>query len=138
MIANKIRRATIRQIFLLDAFGALVTATLLSQVLARMEPVFGMPRDLLFLLAGVATCFAIYSLMCWLFVGNKWRHFLRAIAIANTVYCLITLALVVLLYEQLTWLGIAYFIGEIVLVMLLVSVEFGRSAKPEIGTRDDP
>lgn len=62
-------KATINKLFLIDGIGALITALLLSQVLARYESVFGMPASLLYVLAGVAACFAVYSLTCY--CGSK-------------------------------------------------------------------
>jgi len=116
-----------KQLFLVDGLGAVVTALLLSQVLARWEPLFGMPKSVLFVLAGIAGCFAVYSLLCHFLVEKNWRPYLRGIAIANTLYCCLTLGLVVYRYEALTWLGIAYFLGEIMLVLFLVTVEVKKS-----------
>lgn len=123
-----VQNLTPRQLFLIDGIGAIVTALLLSQVLARWQPLFGMPREILYVLAAIAGGFAVYSLLCHLRLTDRWKPYLRAIAIANTLYCLVTLGLVVYLRASLTWLGIAYFIGEIAVVMTLVSVEM-RTAK---------
>lgn len=113
-----------KQLFLVDGIGAIVTALLLSQVLARFEAVFGMPSEILYLLAGIAACFAIYSITCHLVVKENWRAFLKGIAIANTIYCLITLGLIIYLKNSITWWGIAYFFGEIIIVMTLVRIEW--------------
>lgn len=110
--------------FLIDGLGAMVTAILLSQVLARFETVFGMPRDILWILAGAAICFAVYSISCHLFLKENEKPYLRGIAIANLLYCLTTLVLVIYLRESLTYLGIAYFIGEMIIILILVRWEF--------------
>ena len=112
-----------KRIFLIDALGALITATLLSQVLARLQTVFGMPRPILHILAAVALSFAIYSFVCYKIVKTNYATFLKGIAWANSLYCLITLGLVIYLHDTLTWLGIAYFIGEVMVVMTLVFFE---------------
>ncbi len=124
-----LKKLTYPRLFRLDGFGALLTALLLSQVLARFESVFGMPRDILFILAGTAACFAVYSFSCSLFIKENGRPFLLGIATANFIYCLVTLSLVIYLNPILTGLGMAYFIGEILLVMALVAVELRFSAQ---------
>ena len=118
---------TYKQLFLIDAIGAIITAFLLSQLLGNFVSVFGMPTDILYPLAGIAAFFALYSYACYLWVTKDWRLFLKGIATANTIYCLLTLGLVIYRWESLTWWGIAYFIGEIIVVMSLVSVEWKKS-----------
>ncbi len=97
---------SIRRLFLIDGIGAIVTALLLSQVLARYESVFGMPAQLLYILAGIAACFALYSLTCFWRVQDGGAPFLKAIAIANTLYCVATLGIVSYHFDTLTWLGL--------------------------------
>ena len=113
-----------KNIFLVDGIGAIITALLLSQLLARFEPVFGMPKEVLYLLAGIAACFAVYSLSVHFLIKENRKPYLMGIAVANTLYCSATLVLVIYLNQSLTWLGIAYFISEIITVMSLVRVEF--------------
>ncbi len=118
-----------KKLFLIDGLGALLTALLLSQVLARFESVFGMPREILWGLAGMAGCFAIYSFLCHLFIEENGKPYLKGIAAANTIYCITTLGLVIYLKESLTYLGVAYFIGEIVIILILVRLEFNVAGK---------
>ncbi len=119
-----------RQLFLIDGLGAVLTATLLSQVLVRWQTLFGVPAAVLYALAGVAACFAVYSLGCYLLLREGHARYLRAIAIANTAYCLVTLGLLAYL-PDISWLGIAYFTGEIIIILLLVNLEFRKAAEPE-------
>jgi len=114
----------VKNIFLIDGIGAIVTALLLSQVLARFEAIFGMPPQILYILASIAACFAVYSLACHFRVKENRSPFLKGIAVANTLYCIITLGLVIYLRESLTWLGITYFLAEIVVVMSVARLEF--------------
>jgi len=118
-----------KKLFLIDSLGALVTALLLSQVLARFEQVFGMPKDMLYFLAALAGLLAIYSFTCHLRLRENWRPFLKAIAIANVLYCLLTLNLMIYFREDLTALGFAYFIGEIIIVLVLARIEIAVSTK---------
>lgn len=120
-------RLSPKTLFLIDGLGAITTAVLLSQVLARFEPVFGMPKYILFTLAGIACCLAIYSISCHFLVKENYARFLKAIAIGNLIYCIITVVLILMFFSSLTWLGIAYFVGEITIVLLLAQIEFKMS-----------
>lgn len=119
---------TIKNLFLIDGIGAIITALLLSKVLARYESIFGMPANLLYILAGIAACFALYSLTCYWRIKEGGAPFLTGIAVANTLYCIATLGIVAYRFDSLTGLGVAYFIGEVLVVMGLVSVEL-RAAR---------
>lgn len=112
---------TVKRLFFIDGVGALITAAMLTGVLITFEPVFGMPTRILVPLSGVAAGFAIYSLTCA--VTGRGPGFLLAIAAANTLYCIVTLTLVALFRQSLTGLGVAYFVGEVLVVMSLVAVE---------------
>jgi hypothetical protein len=113
-----------KTLFLIDATGALATALLLSQVLARFESVFGMPGHVLLSLAAIALCFLIYSTTCYFFVDKYPARFLKVIAAANALYCILTLGLMMMHTSTLTMLGYAYFIGEIMIILTLVRFEF--------------
>ena len=82
-----------------------------------------MPRKVLYPLSVLACVYAIYSLCCYWFAAKKWRPFLIVIAVANLMYCCITIALVVLFYYALTVLGVIYFVGEILVIIGLVYIE---------------
>ena len=116
-----------RKFFLLDAFGALLSALLLGGLLASFPTTFGMPPKTLYLLAGIACLFSIYSLLNYFSRREGWQPFLRAIAIANLLYCALTLSLVIYFYPQLTVWGIAYFVGEMILVIFLAIQEWKKA-----------
>jgi hypothetical protein len=112
-----------KRLFLIDGLGAFLTAFMLGVVLANFESSFGMPLKTLYFLSFLAGLFCLYSFFCYFFVSVKWRPFLKAIAVANTLYCCLTLGLVFYYYQNLTLLGVVYFLGEIGVVMSLVVVE---------------
>jgi hypothetical protein len=112
------------KIFLIDSIGAFLTAILIGLVLTHFQEYIGMPFEILFAMAGIALVFCIYSLSCYLFLNKNWKAFLGAIAIANSLYCVLTTILIIKYFDQLTAFGILYFIGEIVLVLVLVYFEF--------------
>jgi hypothetical protein len=111
-----------RRIVLIDGLGALLSTVFLS-IIMQFEDSFGMPRSILtFLLAG--TClFTLYSFSVYFMEPHNWRFYLKTIATANSLYCCLTLGLVVYCYERLTLLGLVYFLLEIVVIVALVSLE---------------
>ncbi len=112
-----------KQLFLLDGIGALVTAICLGFLLVKFESLFGMPKQVLYYLAAVACIFACYSLFCSFRLPQNWKPFLKIIAIANLIYCLTTAILVFQFQQELTMLGKLYFMGEIAIILFLVSIE---------------
>lgn len=112
-----------RKLFLLDGLGGLLTAFCLLFILMPFEYQFGMPRQILSILTAVAFVFAIYSVSCFLFVRTDRRLFLKFLYVANLTYCCITAILVSTNYHRLTWLGITYFLIEIVVICMLVAIE---------------
>ncbi|MCO6487363.1 MAG: hypothetical protein J5I98_03045 [Phaeodactylibacter sp.] len=120
---NRLAGLPPRKLFLIDGLGALLSAFLLGVVLVWWEPVFGMPPKVLYPLAAIAGVFAVYSLSCCFFLTQNRRPFLRGIAVANLLYCCLTLGLVFYFYPQLTALGVAYFLVEITVVLILAGVE---------------
>ncbi len=131
-IARRVAALSPQQLFLIDGLGALLSAFLLGVVMVRWEPVFGMPPKVLYPLAAIAGVFALYSLSCHFFLTQKGafaaqrlasKQALRGIAVANLLYCGLTLGLVVYYYPQLTVLGVAYFLLESFVVLNLVVVE---------------
>ncbi len=112
-----------RSLFLLDASGAFLTALLLLAVLTPFNEYFGFPTLVLKLLAIIAICFLLYSLTCYAVNPQNWRLSLRIIAVANMLYCLLTIGFVLYHLPQITGLGISYFTGECIIVGILVFVE---------------
>jgi len=119
-VLNKINP---KNLFLIDGFGALLSAFSLGIVLVKFEEIVGMPQRVLYILALMACIFAVYSFSCYLRVNKNWRPFLKAIAFANLLYCCLTIGLVLYFYQSLTALGILYFVLEIIVILLLVSIE---------------
>lgn len=112
-----------KRLFLLDGIGALITATLLIVLLSNFESTFGVPPTLLNALAGIAIVFGIYSLTCYFKLRDHWQPFLRAIAIGNLSYCVLTVFLLVVFGHEITVFGVAYFLAEILIILLLAASE---------------
>lgn len=113
-----------RRLFLIDCLGALGTCLLLSIVVANLEDTFGMPTATVRVLAAIACCFALYSFACFLLGGKRWRTLLKWIAVANLGYCALSLILVGWNASSLTSWGLAYFVGEVLVVLSLAVFEW--------------
>ena len=121
--------STPKLVFLLDCLGALLSAFLLGVALPSFQPIFGMPRQILYSLAALAGLFAIYSFWNYRWFKENWRPYLRGIAIVNLLYCCLTAALVIYFREELTKLGLLYFLLEMVVIMVVVILEFKTIAR---------
>lgn len=113
----------LKQLFLIDAIGAAVTAYFIGIVLVKFDAYFGMPRQVLYVLATIALIFWVYSTCCYLFIKRNFKPFLKLIIFANLLYCCLTIALLFFYFKQLTILGFVYFIGEILVIVGLVLIE---------------
>ncbi|MEO5999747.1 MAG: hypothetical protein ABIN89_23325 [Chitinophagaceae bacterium] len=112
-----------KRLFLIDSIGALTTAFLLIAILLPFEESFGIPRKILYLLSGIACVFATFSICCYYFINLSWRPFLRTIAVANTLYCILTAIILSVHYDRITIIGFVYFVTEIIIIICLVLIE---------------
>lgn len=113
-----------QRLFLIDGIGAIISALLLSILLGQNFEFFGMPQEVLYKLAALAGIFAIYSISCYLLLRSTYKPFLLIIAIANLLYCCITLVLMYKFFYQLTVAGVLYFVAEKIIVCCIVYIEF--------------
>lgn len=113
-----------KNIFLLDGIGALVSAFFLGVVLVQFQHHIGMPVYTLYLLGGLALGFVLYSTSCYLLFPKNWKPFLKLIATVNFLYCLLTIGLMMHFFQELTAIGITYFLAEIIIIVLIVRLEF--------------
>ncbi|MFS4494188.1 hypothetical protein [Maribacter sp. 2308TA10-17] len=116
-----------KKLFLIDATGALISAFFLGVILRRYESTFGMQSDILLFLALLPILFAAYDYYCYFFLKTNWRSYLKGIAIANLIYCCITITLVVFHYQSLTILGLSYFLLELLVIAIIVGAEWRAS-----------
>lgn len=112
-----------KKLFLIDGFGALLSAFLLGIVLVKFEPVFGIPAATLYVLAALPVFFAIYDFYTYFKANSKLRHFLKGIAIMNLLYCCLSIGLAIYHKGSITNLGWAYIAVEILIVVLLAILE---------------
>ena len=112
-----------KQLFLIDGFGAMLSAFLLGVVLVKLERIFGIPSSALYLLATFPVLFAIYDFYSYQKKSDKLWLFLRGIAIMNLLYCCLSIGLAFYHYEKITALGWSYIITEILIVSILAIIE---------------
>lgn len=112
-----------KRLFLMDGLGGMLSAFLLGVVLPRFETAFGMPRKVLYSLSGLACVYAVCSLLsCWR-IKDNWRPYMRGIVIANLLYCCLTIGLVIYHRQEITKLGLLYFLLEIAVILGLAIME---------------
>jgi hypothetical protein len=133
-----IARLSPRALLALDAGGALVTATLLGVVLVRYAAAFGIPPSVFRWLAAGVLFYFVYSATAALLNPARWVRAIRVIAVANALYSVVTLTMVVILRERITTLGTVYFVGEALLILGIAAAEwrYTTRATPEAFGRD--
>jgi hypothetical protein len=111
-----------KKILLLDSLGALVTAINLL-VIPLFEIYTGVPRDIALILVPLPILYSIFSLFSYKFGNDNWRSLLKMIAIANLIYCCLTLYVTWINFDTFKIIGIIYFIVEIIIIIILATLE---------------
>ena len=112
-----------KTLFLIDSIGALATVFFLYVVLRNFNEYFGMPITILNYLSAIAACLCIYSTTCLVVIKENWIPFIMIISIANLLYCILTIGLIIFYHPKLTIFGTAYFLGEVAIILGLVYIE---------------
>lgn len=110
------------KILLLDSLGAFISALFLLCI-SYFAHFFGVTKSIVNGLIPIPLVFTAYSYLSYKYAGKKWQLYLRIIAIANLLYCSLTLFIVIKYFASLTQYGVAYFLSEIFVIVLLASVE---------------
>jgi len=122
-------KTTAKRLFLVDAIGALVTIFFLGIVLVQLQSYVGMPKAVLYVLVIAPCIFAVYSFSCYFFLKSDWGKYLKVVALGNLSYCVATIYLMYCHFEKLTTLGLVYFLGEIVVIIVLVYFELQSASR---------
>lgn len=112
-----------KTLLLFDGFGALVSAFFLGVLLVQFQSYVGMPTDVLYSLASLALLYALFGLSAFLFIKKGWSGYLKIVVIANLIHCAITVGFLITYRQDLLLFGWIYFVLEIVIILLIVSVE---------------
>lgn len=124
-----------RTLFFMDGVGALVTALLVGLVLPTLREHIAMPPQVLTALGLTALVLAVYSMTCVVLRPSRWPRYLRGIALANAMYCVVTAGCLLYFRAHLAIGDWIYFVGEIVVVGALVALEFHVAAAATPRTR---
>ncbi len=120
-----------RALLLTDSLGAMLTAGLLWVVVRRFNEFFGLLVVIISFLFLIALCFCVYSSFCYFLVKKDYALYLRIIGIANLLYCVLTLGVLLFYSSQVTLAGWVYFLAEIAVVCRLVFIELQVAGAPD-------
>jgi hypothetical protein len=112
-----------RALFLFDGLGAALTTFLLYFVLRPYHNFFGMSENILKYLSVISLVYCVYSVSCFFLLKDNWASFLRIIGIGNLLYCILTMTYLFAYYDELTRIGMTYFLTEILFIIFLVYIE---------------
>ena len=112
-----------KKLFQLDGFGALLSSFLLGIVLVKFEPIFGIPKATLYLLASLPLLFVVYDVYCYYKVEHNLGPFLKGIAITNLLYCCTSIGLTTYHRANITPYGWGYILVEVLIVPGLSFIE---------------
>ena len=112
-----------KNIFLLDGFGALVSASIMGIIIAHQVSFFGLPANAAYFLAVFPCFFFVFSIYTHFSLPKDWITNLKMIIIANLLYCFISIGVVFYHFEALINIGVAYFILELIVVLIVVILE---------------
>jgi len=111
-------------LFLIDGFGAIVSAFLLGVVLVIFENQVGIPSKTLYFLASIPVVFFFYDMYGYTVPHQKTNIFLKGIAFLNLLYCFVSLGFAWYHSNRITILGWSYIITELLILGALIYVEY--------------
>jgi hypothetical protein len=109
---------------IIDAIGALTSFVLLAFVLPNFISVLGIPKQVLWTLSIPPIFFFVYDIWSLIRFKEKLGIALGTIALLNSLYCITSLVFALVHLEELTIFGWIYIIGEILLILFLVHLEW--------------
>lgn len=112
-----------KKLFLIDGLGALLSAFMLGIVLVKFDAFFGVSASTLYLLAFFPILFAWFDFICFVKKDLIIPFFLKAIAVLNAAYCVLSLVILFFLHQNLTIWAWLYFLSEIGIIIFLVRIE---------------
>ncbi len=121
------KNLNVKKMFFIDGVGAILSTLFLGVILVYFQKFIGMPTNVLSFLAFFPICFSIYSFSCFFFIKKKLNFFLKGIAVLNLLYACMTISILLFYEHQLSFLGYAYFIVEILILVILIRLELKAS-----------
>jgi hypothetical protein len=117
-----LRKISPSRLIMLDAIGATISGLLWWLLIGTNPDVFGIAAPIPWLLGSFAL---LFSWLGWFheFLNLSSKKTLLILILLNTAFCIGTLLLILTDNAIINW-GIAFSVGEIVIVMSLVIVEW--------------
>ncbi len=112
-----------KKLFVLDGFGAIISAFVIAFVLVRLEKIVGIPSDSLYILATMPLCFALFDVYCTRKKEANLAPFVYRIAWLNLIYCCLSMAIAWYHFQTISIWGWAYLLLEILVLVALVNLE---------------
>lgn len=128
-LAKTSKLADPKNLFLIDGAGALLSAFLLGVVLTRFQNFIGMPVNTLYFLAALPCFFFLYDLYAYFQPKERQPRLLKGIALANIAYCFVSSIALLYHFPALSFLGLAYFLVETLIVLALGIFEYKTAAR---------
>ena len=113
-----------KNIFLIDGIGAAFSALFLLGILAQFPEYVGLSKNILLVLGAIACLLSTYSIACFYFLIRKRPVFLGITILANTLYAALTLSLLLYFGQVISFLGMYYFISELIVLGILIKLEY--------------
>ena len=123
LLMKKIIQINIRNVFLIDAIGALLSFILSGFILPYFSSILGIEPIVFKSLAGIALAYIIYDLIIYVKFQVIRPWMIKMIIFLNLSYCAITAALIFLL-PNVSVLGQGLLLGESLVIILIVWFEY--------------
>lgn len=107
----------------IDCLGAAVSALSLGIILPLFPAHIAMPEPVLMQLAGIACVLMAVGLFALLTLLIPDKKMLRVLATLNSLYMVYTIALVIGHQGQLLLWDYLYFVGELVIILVIIIQE---------------
>ena len=117
-----------KKVFFFDGIGALITFFLLSVVLFNNVEIFGFPQKPLYVLSVMPLFFFFYDVYCY-FKKKDFIFLIRALALMNLSYCIVSIFIALYHFEKITILGWCYIIIELSVIVAISFFENKISQK---------
>lgn len=113
----------------IDCLGATASALSLGIILPLFPKHIAMPEPVLMQLAGIACVLMAVGLFALLTLLIPDKKMLRVLATLNSLYLVYTIALVIGHQGQLLLWDYLYFVGELVIILLIIiqEIRFSRN-----------
>ena len=112
-----------KTLFLVDGMGAVLTAILLGLVLPRYESFFGIPSHMLNVLATIPVLYLSIDIYAFYKSEVYMAKLLRIVARLNFLYCILSLGMALLHFQNIQIWGWIYIVIEFIIIVLLARFE---------------